>query len=168
MPPRIRASPPLERHTGHADTGGMTRMDTETNPTGAGAEPGPVTRRAAGNALLVSAALVAGKVATLAYTIAAARVLGEHDFGLFSYALSISLLVATLPSWGFDALLLQRASKEPAETGRLLSETLAWRTAIAVPVFGGAAIAALVTAPNATSVATFMLVLVATAIDTYA
>lgn len=131
-------------------------------------EPGPVTKRAARNALVVSAALVAGKVATLAYTIAAARVLGERQFGLFSYALSIALLVATLPSWGFDALLLQRASKEPGETNRLLSETLTWRTAIAVPIFGGAAIAALVTAPDTTSLLTFLLVLVATAVDTYA
>jgi O-antigen/teichoic acid export membrane protein len=141
-------------------------METEHNET-AGAEPGPATRKAARNAVMVSAALMAGKVATLAYTIAAARVLGTQKFGLFAYALSISLLIATLPSWGFDSLLLQRGSKEPGALNRFLTETLVWRTIVAVPVFGGAAIAAIVTQPDGTALVTFLLVLVATAIDTY-
>jgi O-antigen/teichoic acid export membrane protein len=130
--------------------------------------PGPATRRAAKNALAVSVAQVLGKVATLAATIAAARELGPLQFGTFAYAISFALLVATLPSWGFDPLLTQRGSKDPKSIPRLLSETLAWRTAIAVPVFVGAAIASLVLRPDAESAWVFVIVLVATAVEIYA
>src|SRR5438132_4450790 len=130
--------------------------------------PGPATRRAAVNAAVVAAAQIAGKVAGLAYTIAAVRVLGERQFGTFAYAMSFCRLVATLPSWGFDPLLLQRGSRDPRSLNRLLSETLVWRTAIAVPVFGAAAIAGLVVRHDATSAAVFLLVLLATTVDTYA
>src|SRR5687768_1247644 len=132
------------------------------------AAPGPATRRAAGNAAAVAAAQVAGKVATLAYTIAAARTLGQAEFGAFSYAISLSLLVATLPAWGFDALLVQRGSREPGKLPRLLSETLVWRTAIAVPVFAAAAIAGFAVRPDTDSAVALLLVLLACAIDVYA
>ncbi len=143
-------------------------MGTEAGEPVVDVAPGPVTRRAARNALAVSAAQVAGKVATLAYTIAAARVLGAHDFGTFAYALSFALLVATLPSWGFDPLLVQRGSRDPREIPRLLSETLVWRTAIAVPVFGAAAIASVALRPDSESAVTFVLILVAIAVEVYA
>ncbi|MDP9342529.1 MAG: oligosaccharide flippase family protein [Actinomycetota bacterium] len=142
-------------------------METEALAAAQASGPGPVTRRAARNAAAVGAAQLAGKVASLAYTIAAVRVLGERQFGTFAYAMSLCLLLGTLPEWGFDPLLLQRGSREPRSLSRFLSETLVWRTAIAVPVFGAAAIAALVTRHDATSATVFLLILLATAFDTY-
>ena len=130
--------------------------------------PGPATRRAAKNAAAVAAAQVAGKVATLAFTIAAARTLGRAEFGAFSYAISLALLVGTLPSWGFDALLVQRGSREPGRIPAMLSETLVWRTAIAVPVFAAAGIAGFAIRPDTDSAVALLLVLLATAIDVYA
>jgi O-antigen/teichoic acid export membrane protein len=125
------------------------------------------TRVAARNAALVAAAEIAGKVATLAFMVAAARILGRSGFGAFSFALSFSLLAATLPSFGFAALLTQRASADPARLRQLLSEVLAWRTAIAVPVFAGAAIAGLALMPGGGSVTAFLLVLLASFVDVY-
>jgi len=48
------------------------------------------TRIAARNAAVVAAAEVAGKVATLAFMVAAARILGRSGFGAFSFAPSFS------------------------------------------------------------------------------
>src|SRR5438552_18346558 len=114
-------------------------MDTTEVPALLGA-PGPTeragvgdgTRRAARNGAVLTAAEVAGKVATVAFTVAAARALGKADFGAFSFALSLSLLVATLPSGRLGAVLVQRASADPARLPQMLSELLVWRTAIAV------------------------------------
>ncbi len=128
---------------------------------------GAGTRVAARNATVVAAAEVAGKLATLAFMVAAARVLGRSGFGAFSFALSFSLLAATLPSFGFAALLTQRASAEPARLPQLLSEVLVWRTAIAVPVFAGAAIGGLALMPSGGSVVAFLLVLLASFVDIY-
>ncbi|MDP9342861.1 MAG: oligosaccharide flippase family protein [Actinomycetota bacterium] len=125
------------------------------------------TRIAARNAAVVAAAEIAGKVATLAFMVAAARILGRSGFGAFSFALSFSLLAATLPSFGFAALLTQRASAEPARLPQLLSEILVWRTAIAVPVFAGAAVAGLALMPGGGSTTAFLLVLLASFVDIY-
>jgi O-antigen/teichoic acid export membrane protein len=132
-------------------------------PTG----PGPRTRRAARNVTVAALAEIAGKLATLAFTVAAARSLGPMDFGAFAYALSLSLLVATLPTWGLGMLLVQRGSAEPARLPALLSETLVWRTAIAVPVFLAAGVAGYAARPDAESGVAFLLVLGATIVDVY-
>src|SRR5437870_3807839 len=71
------------------------RMVTEAEDRVRAGGPGPATRRAAVNAAVVAAAQIAGKVAGLAYTIAAVRILGERQFGTFAYAMSFCLLVAT-------------------------------------------------------------------------
>jgi O-antigen/teichoic acid export membrane protein len=128
-------------------------------------EAGPRTLRAARNAAVAAAAEVAGKVATLAFTVAAARTLSQADFGAFAYALSFSLLVATLPSWGFDALLIQRGSADPKRLRQMLSETLVWRTVVAVPVFLAAGIAGVAIRPTARSGVALAVVLVAVFID---
>lgn len=82
-----------------------------------------------------------GKIATLVFTVSAARVLGPNDFGAFSYAVTYGLLLATLPSWGFDNVLLRRASAEPASLQETLAQALVCRALVAVPVLviGGAA-----------------------------
>lgn len=146
----------MDETTGRADAG-----------PGRAPGPGPATRRAARNAAAVAVAEIAGKLATFAYTIAAARILGEVQFGAFAYALSFALLVATLPSWGFDPLLVQRGSREPQRLAALMSETLTWRTAIAVPVFLAAGIAGVVLRPTPESAIALVVVLAATAVDVY-
>lgn len=130
--------------------------------------PGPGTRRAALNAAVSTLAEVAGKAATLAFTIAATRILGAEDYGAFAYAISFSALVATLPGWGFDLMLLQRGSADLRSLPRLLSETLVWRSAIAVPVFAAAGIAGFVIRPSFDSALALLFVLAATMIDLYA
>jgi O-antigen/teichoic acid export membrane protein len=125
------------------------------------------TRRIARNAAILAAAEIAGKFATLAFTIVAARALGPVDFGAFAYALSFSLLVAVLPAWGFDSLLIQRASAEPGRLPVLLSETLVWRAALAIPVFIVAAGIGLALRPTTRSAIALLLVLAATFLDVF-
>lgn len=125
------------------------------------------TRRMARNAAILAAAEVTGKFATLALTVVAARALGPVDFGAFAFALSFSLLVAVLPAWGFDSLLIQRASAEPDRLPALLSETLAWRAAVAVPVFIVAAVVGGSLRPTTTSAVALLLVLTATFVDVF-
>lgn len=152
---------------------GATR-DVDPEPSGRAASgsgsvhaPGPVTRRATLNAVALMLGEIAGKVATLAYTVAAVRTLTQEDFGAFAYAIAFSLLVATLPSWGFDPLLTQRGSRDPSRLPALLSETLVWRTGIAVPVFAAAGIAGFALAPSTESGITLLVVLGATLVDAF-
>ena len=51
------------------------------------------TQRAARNAVVRAVAEVLGKVATLAWTVAAARMLPADDFGAVFYALTIMLVL---------------------------------------------------------------------------
>jgi len=113
----------------------------------------------------MAVAEVAGKVATLAYTVVAARELSTGDFGAFAYAIAFSLLVATLPSWGFDALLVQRASAEPHRLSVLLSETLSWRLALIVPVFVAAGAIGVASRPTPRSATALLIILGATMVD---
>lgn len=129
--------------------------------------PGERTRVVARNAAVIAVAEIAGKVATLAFMVAAARVLGQSDFGAFSYALSFSLLLATLPSWGFDSLVVARGGADPAALPRLASEALALRTAIVVPVFLVASVAGALLRPSRDSAIAFVVVLAAAMVDLY-
>ena len=119
------------------------------------------------NAVAATLAEIAGKMATLVFTIAAARALGPEGYGAFAYALSFSMLVATLPSWGFDLLLVQRGSADIRQLPRLLGEVLVWRTAIAIPVLAGAGIAGFALRPSTESAVTLVVVLAATVADLY-
>jgi O-antigen/teichoic acid export membrane protein len=116
---------------------------------------------------VIAASEVAGKVATLALTIVAARILGPFDFGTFAYALSFSLLVATIPTWGLDALLVQRASANVARLPVFLSETVIWRTALVVPVFVMAGLVGVALRPTTRAGVTLLLVLAASMVDLY-
>jgi O-antigen/teichoic acid export membrane protein len=77
---------------------------------------------------------IVGKAATLLLIIVAARALGPADFGVFAFALALGTLVAIVPSWGFDTLVVQRGSRRPEQLPTLLAELLTVRIAIAVPV----------------------------------
>ena len=101
---------------------------TPTAPTPVGSE----TRSAARAVLALTAAEVAGKVATLAVMIAAARSLGRGGFGTFSVALALALLLATLVSWGFDTLVTREGSRDAATLPAAYADTVLLRLALTV------------------------------------
>jgi O-antigen/teichoic acid export membrane protein len=125
------------------------------------------TRRTAQNAAIMVLCEIAGKLATLLFTVVAARGLGPAEFGAFAYAMSFSLLVAVLPAWGFDPLLVQRGSAEPGRLSVLLSETLVWRVALAIPIFIVASIIGVSLRPTARSAISLLVILAATFLDTF-
>ena len=125
---------------------------------------GPVsalTRRTARNAAVRAVAEVLAKLATLAWTVVAARMLSQEDFGAFSYALSLVLLASALPAWGFDPLLVRRGSREPDLLPRLHSEALTWQTLLAVPTFLAVGLLAAGGRPDREAVVVLVLLLVA-------
>ncbi|WP_139977273.1 flippase [Nocardioides litoris] len=98
-------------------------------------EVGEVTHRAARNAAVRAISEIAGKVATLAWTIAAARILPTEEFGTVSYALTVMLVLSALASWGFDSGLTRNGAADPGALPGLHRATQAWKTAVAAPVF---------------------------------
>ena len=125
---------------------------------------GPVSalkRRTARNAAVRAVAEVLAKLATLVWTVVAARMLDQGDFGAFSYALSLVLLASALPAWGFDPLLVRRGSREPDLLPRLHSEALTWQTLLAVPTFLVVGMLAAGGRPDREAVVVLVLLLVA-------
>lgn len=131
------------------------------------ATPPASAQRAVRNVAIMAACELLGKVATLFFTISAARSLGPAGFGAFSYALTFGLLLATLPSWGFDNVLLRRGSSRRSDLAPALTNVVVWRTIIAVPVLliGGAAGA--LSQPSGPTRTAVVLVLLASLLDTY-
>jgi O-antigen/teichoic acid export membrane protein len=101
---------------------------------------GAVSQRAAVNVVVRGAAEVTGKVATLAWTVVAARMLSQESFGAVSYALTVMLVASSLPTGGFDAGLIRRGSADPAGLSRYYTENLVWKTALGIPAFLVAAV----------------------------
>jgi O-antigen/teichoic acid export membrane protein len=108
---------------------------------------------------------VASKASSLVWTLVAARQLTREEFGLFNLALSVALLVAAFAEWGFDPVLVRRASRRPELLEQHYAEAVTWQSAIGIPVFilGGVAMA--VTRPEAAARWTVTLVLVAVFLD---
>lgn len=137
---------------------------TRDNPTEADSA---LALRTARNAASTASAQVAGKVATLLYTVVAARVLTQDDYGAFAYALSVSVLLASLPDWGFDTVLSRRASADPDTLAVRLSEALLWKTVLAVPVFAVGAIVLVAQRPSPAAATALLMVLAATLLEVY-
>lgn len=134
---------------------------------GGAAPPGPsaLTRRTARNAAVRGIAEIVGKFATLAWTLVAGRELSTSEFGAFAYALGLSLLVSSLPAWGFDLVLARRASAEPTLVNRLHSEAIAWQTLVALPVLGLTALVAGPFRPSRDAVLSLLILLVAALLE---
>ena len=116
--------------------------------------PGPRTLRTARAILQLAVAEIVGKLGTLAVVVGAARLLALPDFGVFSVALGVGAIVAVLPSWGFDTILIQRGAGRPAALPTLLAELLALRLAFVVAALAAvAAVVALGGAPVAATAA---------------
>ena len=122
---------------------------------------GGVSRLVAKNAAVRAAADLIGKVATLAWTVIAVRALTQQDFGAFSYALALMLLVSSFPAWGFDPVLIRRGSVAPDLLTRLHTEAIAWQTLLAVPVFVLVGLLATASRPSAEATAVLAIVLLA-------
>lgn len=97
-------------------------------------------RRAAVNVAVNAAAQVVGKVATLAWTLVAARQLSTEGFGTFFYLFAVAQLLSAVVEWGFDAVMVRRGAAQPERLPSLLTANLVWQTAVATPVLGVAAV----------------------------
>ena len=93
-------------------------------------------RRAAGNVASVAVAQLAGKVLTLAWTIVAARVLTQDEFGELNFLLSLALLLSAIAEWGFDPLLVRMASREPKDRDRHYTEAIVAESLVGLLLFG--------------------------------
>jgi O-antigen/teichoic acid export membrane protein len=123
--------------------------------------PGHTTHRTAWNAAVRSVGEIAGKVATLAWTVLAARALTQDEFGSFSYAMNVMILVSALPAWGFDTMMVRRGSQEPSRLADFFAVVLSWRGSLALLVFSVTAAVVLPQRPSPSTALVFVLVLVA-------
>lgn len=119
-----------------------------TGPGGSGGDTGvlagefaaPTRERGSGRTqgaravLMLAIAEVVGKVATLVLLVYAVRVLNPAEFGSFSYALAFGALLAVLPAWGLDTLLVQQVGPDRSRLPSAYAELLVLRTLLAVPV----------------------------------
>ncbi|MEX5720537.1 oligosaccharide flippase family protein [Geodermatophilus maliterrae] len=142
------------------------------SPAGTGIEPAEATdpgvRRSARAVLLLSIAEVVGKVVTLALLLYAVRVLTPAEFGSFSYALSFGMLLAVLPAWGLDALLVQQVGADRSRLPGQYAQLLLLRTMLAVPVVVLGAAAGALTRPTAEDRFALVAMLVAAVLESYA
>ncbi len=122
---------------------------------------GAITHRAARNASVRGLAEILGKVATLAWTVAAARMLSQEDFGAVCYAIALMYLLSSFAAWGFDAGVMRRGSAEAAALPRAYLGSQVWKTALGALVFGVGALLALGSEYTLTSWLVLALVLLA-------
>lgn len=95
----------------------------------------PLIRRTGGNVIAVASSQLVGKIATLAWLLVATRSLDQSAFGLFSFALALSLLIGSLVEWGFTAAMVQRASKNPATLNSAYTAAQAWQLGLGIPAY---------------------------------
>ncbi len=97
--------------------------------------PAAIKRPAAHNAAFAATAEILGKVSTLAWTVVAARVLSQAQFGSFNLALALALIVSAVAEGGFDPVLMVKGSRDRANLATYHTQAIAWQVAIAVPTF---------------------------------
>src|SRR5690348_11207308 len=77
-----------------------------------------------------------GKVSTLVWTVVAVRELSPASFGVFFYTYALAGLASAVSEWGFDPVLIERASRDPACIDDEYTRAQACQTLLAVPAFG--------------------------------
>jgi O-antigen/teichoic acid export membrane protein len=117
---------------------------------------------------VLTATEVVGKVVMLGVLVYAVRDLSPADFGLFSYALAFGALLAALPVWGFDALLVQQVGPDRSRLPGAYAELLVLRTLLAVPVLVAGAGVAVLTRGDAEAQFALVALLVAAVAEGYA
>ena len=125
-----------------------------------------VATTAARNAAVLSAAEILGKVASLGLALVAARRLDHASFGFYSFGLALALLLAVIPSWGFDQLLVQRASSGADDLDSLVAHTLAWRLLLGGGVLATTALVMGITSTDSDHAAILIILVAATCMDT--
>ncbi|MEU3089661.1 flippase [Streptomyces massasporeus] len=160
---------------GSGDDGPSGRPDAsgDTPQSGHGsAQDAPTsdkTVRTARTIVVLGVTEVIGKLSMVLLFIGAARILGVADFGAFAYALAVGALATLIPLWGYDTIVVQRASAEPKRLRALLAQLIVMRTVLVVLVL--AIICAVTlgfsrTSDTRTTVAG-LLVVAAVVLDTY-
>lgn len=139
---------------------GTTTPPVGTAPADAG--------RGARTVVVLAVAEVVGKICSLALMLYAVRVLTPGEFGSFSYALAFGLLLAALPSWGLDALLVQQTGSDRGRLPGQYAQLLLLRTVLALPVLAVGTIFGLVTRPDPADRFTLVAMLVAAVLESYA
>ncbi len=99
-------------------------------------------RRATGNVMAVASSQLAGKVATFAWLLVAARVLDQSAFGAFSFALAAAMIVGSLVEWGFTQVMITRSSRDPASLDAAYTAAQAWQLFLGLPAYAIAILAA--------------------------
>jgi O-antigen/teichoic acid export membrane protein len=122
---------------------------------------GHTARVAAVNVVVRGSAEVFGKVATFAWTIFAARELTQTEFGAVSYALTLMLVLSSLPNGGFEVGLVRQGSAQPEVLNKVFTQAQVWKSLLGVPVFGLAVLVIALTEPSPTMALVVALFLVA-------
>ena len=89
-------------------------------------------RTIARNALAVSAAQVLGKLASLGFYVVMARVLGEHGFGAYTFALSLAQLMTIFAGFGIDEWMAKTIARDPKTAPRLMTDAFVAKTVFGV------------------------------------
>jgi O-antigen/teichoic acid export membrane protein len=117
---------------------------------------------------MVALAELVGKVVTLGLLRYAVRVLAPAEFGAFAYALAFGLLLAVLPAWGLDALMVQQVGPDKSRLPGQFGQLLVLRSLIAVPVLVMGAAVGLVERSGADARFALIAMLVAALAESYA
>lgn len=126
-----------------------------------------MARRTTGNVMAIALSQLAGKGATLAWLLVAARILDQSAFGAFSFALAVALLVGSLVEWGFSQVMVTRASRDRAHLDAAYTATQAWQLVLGLPAYTIAVLVArpALDSPGASTV--LVAAVVATAAETW-
>ncbi|NEK84289.1 oligosaccharide flippase family protein [Blastococcus saxobsidens] len=139
------------------------------SPAGAAAPEAPAgAARGARTVAVLALAEVGGKVFTLVLLMYAVRELSPGEFGSFSYALAFGMLLAALPTWGLDALLVQQTGSDTSRLPGQYAQLLMLRTALALPVLLVGAGFGLATRPSPADRFTLVALLAAAVLESYA
>jgi O-antigen/teichoic acid export membrane protein len=102
-------------------------------------------RRILANTAYRALADVASKVASLVFFVVLARELGEADFGVFTFAFTLVLLLTVLGNFGQDAILTREVARDRGLLDDYFANTLALKVAVSLPLLAvGLAVGSLV------------------------
>jgi len=118
-------------------------------------------RRVARNAMLLSAATVAARLSSFALGIALARGLGLSDYGLYGFALALSLVLQPLADLGMTQYAVREAARDHLRLEIELSDLFRVKLLATASVLGAASVVAVLVAHNATVAAIVLLMLAA-------
>ena len=91
-------------------------------------------RRILANTAYRAIADVASKIASLVFYVVLARELGESDFGVFTFALTLVLLLTVLGNFGQDAILTREVVRDRRLLDGYFANTLALKVTVSLPL----------------------------------